>query len=327
MYTFSGPIAVFPETEDPFLRLTLPRPGPGFVPPPGTRVLDGGLFNVDSFFDITTGVEIDGAVLDRIQVELDLSGFKASEPVLTEIFSDGFESGNVSVWSHSGSEVNTSQVGEDSSWIEIDPGRVVFDVVAETITFPIDQFGLFALAVADDRAVSLNLATAASANFVVWTARPTTASDAFSGDTVQVVWRWNGDVWESFNPNVPPILSTDFALGAGPGPDVLWLVTSGPVSVDAPAGGAPPPAGPSVVLAAGESADFVVWPGGETTAAALFGDLDTVVIVWRWDGTTWVAFNPALPLALRTDFALGAGDPPDLLWLVTTGRVEVARDP
>jgi hypothetical protein len=305
-YRIHGPADLFageqPDTV--VARLTVHGTGPGFAGPDGRAPIELVELSIQSVRPVDLGVT-------------------------GEFYLDDFQSfRTLSVSEGTVPEIGSSQLGGGLNWTMLDPSVVEIDEVVGSVRFPMGGGGLFAIVDLDvDAAAPLTLATTASANFVLWTAGETSASEVFSGDTVRVVWRWNGEVWESFNPNVPPILSTDFALGVGPGPDVLWLVTSGPLTVDAPAGGSPAPAGPNLTLATEASADFVVWRGGETTAAALFGAVETVVIVWRWTGETWVAFNPALPPALQTDFALGAGDKPDLLWLVTTGPVEVPLNP
>ena len=199
-----------------------------------------------------------------------------------------------------------------------------------SVSWNLNGPGIFALGLApasEPGPLTLDLATTASANFVVWTSGATTASEIFDDPAVDVAWRWNGRFWQSFTPNAPPALRTDFTLGAGPAPDVLWVVTSGPLSVTAPAGGLPPPVGPNVILATGESADFVAWRGGVTTAAGLFGGLDTVTVAWRWSGFAWDSFIPVLGIAGGDGFALGVDDQPDLLWLVTSGPVEVSLNP
>ena len=214
-----------------------------------------------------------------------------------------------------------------------DPGFVWSPIASQpgdsSVSWSPNGPGVFALGLPPASvpgSATLALALAASANYVVWTGGPTTASEIFSDAVVDVAWRWNGASFESFTPNAPPALSTDFALGAGTEPDVIWLVTSGPLSVAVPVGGPPLPAGPTVVLATGESADFVVWRGGETTAAALFAGLDTVTVVWRWNGSAFDSFIPRLGFAAG-DFTLGASEQPDLLWLVASGPVEVPLNP
>ncbi len=169
------------------------------------------------------------------------------------------------------------------------------------------------------------LATAASANFWIWTEGAVSAADLFAGaDALITAWRWNGVGWDAFTPSLPVAISTNFMLGASSEPDILWLVTSGPLAVEAPMGGPPVPDEP-VVLAGGAGATFVLWRGAATTASELFGQIAAVTIVWRWNGSSWDAFNPILPSAVTTDFALGEGAQPDLLWLVSSGPVTVSR--
>lgn len=73
------------------------------------------------------------------------------------------------------------------------------------------------------------------------------------------------------------------------------------------------------------AANFASLRGAATTASVLFGDIDTVTVVWHWTGDHSEAFNPALPAALTVDFALGGSGQPDLLWLVSSGAVSVSR--
>ena len=153
-------------------------------------------------------------------------------------------------------------------------------------------------------------------NLVGWTGAASAPSSALaSADPIDVLFAWDAlaQAFQSFNPTLPPALSTlrELPFGAG-----LWLRASA-------GGGAweQPVFSGAREIVVHEGFNLVMWTGPDGTAVAdavaSLGDALVVLFTWNAGAQRFLSYNPALPAALSTAKTLTHGDG---IWL------QVSRD-
>ena len=74
-------------------------------------------------------------------------------------------------------------------------------------------------------------------------------------------------------------------------------------------------------ISVGSGLTLIGWTNSATTSTALIAANPDIDVLWFWDGTVWQSGTAALPIGLRTEFAI---NPSDAMFIVTGAETEIA---